>query len=120
MKKKGPKYKSWENDEKADEVPAPYTSKVVELFDRIKVKVPFKKLSKIGSDEEIVLSDETKAFLEGEREKCFLCKIILEDQEKNGKLTGDPKDGEGKPMFPPEAKVRHVQIEKLYERKGER
>jgi|SRR6185369_10690058 len=83
-------------------------------FKQVRVKVYFKKMEKVMEGEEIVLSPETTAILETQREKCMLCKMILEDQAQNGKLTGYPKENDGKGMFPVEAKIRHVQIEKLH------
>jgi hypothetical protein len=62
--------------------------------------------------EEIVLSDETKAIIETEStaKGCFLCRFILEDFAKNGKLTGSPNDIFGKGTFPVESKIRHIEI----------
>lgn len=43
---------------------------------------------------------------------CFLCKWILEDLEKNGRLTETEKDNIGWPTsFPPEAKRKHLELE---------
>lgn len=42
---------------------------------------------------------------------CFLCKWMLEDLEKNGKLTGWPLDSMGKGVFPVEGKMIHVLLE---------
>ena len=104
-------------DEKdAVETPLPYSSKIIQLFDRIKVKVPFKKMKKIPEGEEIVLSEETKAILEVEATKkgCFLCGFILEDFAAKGKLTGHPNDIFEKGTFPVEAKIRHIEIVKYH------
>lgn len=105
---------SWESPEKFP--PGPYTSKIIQLFDRIKVKVPFKKMRKIMDGEEIVLSDETKAQVEAEAtlKNCFLCRFIIEDFAKNGKLTGHPNDIFEKGTFPVEAKIRHIEILKYH------
>lgn len=114
MTKKDPKYKSWENDEKAELPPEPYTSKVIMFFDRIEPKVHFKNLGKVKENEEITLSPETEAMVRAEAETCFLCRFIIEDHEANGKLTGHPKEVDGKGQFPVEAKMRHIKIVKLY------
>lgn len=105
---------SWDSREEFP--PDPYTSKIIHLFDRIKVKVPFKKMRKIMDGEEIVLSDETKAQVEAELKAkgCFLCRFILEDFAKNGKLTGWPNDIFEKGTFPIEAKIRHIEILKYH------
>lgn len=42
---------------------------------------------------------------------CFLCRFIVEDLEKNGKLTGYPKDWAGGGTFPIEGKLIHVLLE---------
>lgn len=43
---------------------------------------------------------------------CFLCKWILEDLQKHGKLTETWKDGAGwATSFPPEAKRKHLELE---------
>ncbi len=42
---------------------------------------------------------------------CFLCRYIVEDLEKNGKLTGHPKDWAGSGLFPIEGKLRHCILE---------
>jgi len=81
---------------------------------RVRVKVYFKKMEKVMEGEEIVLSPETQAYLETQRNKCMLCKMILEDHAQHGKLTGYPKEIDGRGQFPVEAKIRHVQIEKLH------
>jgi len=39
------------------------------------------------------------------------CKWILEDLEKNGRLTGWPFDAFGKSDFPVSAKLRHIALE---------
>lgn len=104
---------SWD-EEKTVEVPPYFSGKIVQLFDRIRVKVPFKKMKKVPEGEEIVLSDETIAMAENESKNkgCFLCKFILEDYAKNGKLTGHPNDIFEKGTFPVEAKIRHIEITK--------
>jgi hypothetical protein len=99
-------------DESQEFAPDPYTSKIIELFPPIKVKVPFRKKVKLMDGEEIVLSDETKALLEVEatQKGCFLCRFILEDFAAKGKLTGYPNDIFEKGTFPVEAKIRHIEI----------
>lgn len=116
-KKDDPKYKSWESDEKAEVPPEPYTSKIVQLFDKTESKVHFKNLAKIKEGEEVVLSPETMEMVRGNAETCLLCRYIVEDFETNAKLTGHPKEVDGKGQFPIESKMRHVQIEKLYVKK---
>jgi hypothetical protein len=103
-------------DEPQEFPPDVYSSKIIHLFDRIRVKVPFKKMRKIMDGEEIILSDETKAIVEAEftAKNCFLCRFILEDFAKNGKLTGYPNDIFEKGTFPIEAKIRHVEILKYH------
>jgi len=116
MAKKPPKkVENWD-DKDAAEIPLPYSGKIIQIFDRIKVKVPFKKMKKVPEGEEIVLSDETKAILEVEaKEKgCFLCGFILEDFAAKGKLTGHPSDIFEKGTFPVEAKIRHIEITKYH------
>ena len=110
-KKPERKITAWD-EENAVEIPPPYSGKIIQLFDRIKVRVPFRKKVKLMDGEEIILSDETKALLESEVEKCFLCRIILEDFATNGKLTGHPNDIFGKGTFPVESKIRHIEITK--------
>lgn len=114
-----PKYKSWETDEKVELPPDANTSKVIELFDRMEPKVHFKNMAKIKEGEEVVLSPETAEMVRRNAEGCFLCRLIVEDHEANGKLTGHPKEVDGKGQFPVEAKMRHVKIEKLYVMKVE-
>lgn len=63
--------------------------------------------------EEICLSQETRDLLASRVNGCFLCRFILEDEKKNGKLTGYPLDGEGKGIFPVEGKMIHVQLERM-------
>jgi hypothetical protein len=103
-------------EEKVVEIPPPYSGKIIQLFDRIKVKVPFKKMKKVPEGEEIVLSEETKALLtvEATTKGCFLCGFILEDFAKSGKLTGYPNDIFDKGTFPVEAKIRHIEILKYH------
>ena len=43
---------------------------------------------------------------------CFLCKLIVEDFDQNGKLTSGPKDFNGHGIFPYEGKVEHIKIER--------
>jgi hypothetical protein len=116
MPKQPPRKVATWDEEVVVEIPLPYSGKVIQLFDRIKVKVPFKKMRKIMDGEEIVLSDETKAIVEVEHKVkgCFLCGFILEDFAKNGKLTGFPNDIFDKGTFPIEAKIRHIEIMKYH------
>lgn len=39
------------------------------------------------------------------------CKWILDDLEKNGKLTGYPRDFNGVPDYPIESKIKHLHLE---------
>jgi hypothetical protein len=50
---------------------------------------------------------------EGDQVGCFLCKWILEDLAKNGKLTdGHPaKATDGSSQFPAEGKKKHLVVE---------
>ena len=68
---------------------------------------------KIEKGEEIYLSKETEAILRNQVDKCFLCRFVLEDQAKHGKLTGYPFDYNGNGIFPIEGKVAHIQLERL-------
>lgn len=43
--------------------------------------------------------------------ECFVCRWIVEDYEKNGKLTGHPNDYMSGGIFPRESKEKHVQLE---------
>jgi hypothetical protein len=59
---------------------------------------------------------DIKAVLSVTREqsdKCFLCRLISEDLDKNGKLTGYPLDWGGSGTFPVEGKIRHLKLEGL-------
>ena len=49
--------------------------------------------------------------LRARESKCFLCRLIAEDLEINGKLTGHPLDYTGQPEFPVKGKVRHLELE---------
>jgi hypothetical protein len=124
MAKQPPKKVTAWGEKDVVDVPLPYSGKIIQIFDRIKVKVPFKKMKKIPEGEEIVLSEETKAILEVEATKkgCFLCGFILEDFAAKGKLTGHPNDIFEKGTFPVEAKIRHIEIVKYHlpEKKVER
>ena len=42
---------------------------------------------------------------------CFLCRLILEDLRKNGKLTGYPLDSTGAGTFPVDGKKKHLALE---------
>jgi hypothetical protein len=61
---------------------------------------------------EIYLSLGTTEILRERSKGCFLCKLILEDQEKHGKLTGYPFDFTKNGTFPIEAKVVHIKLER--------
>lgn len=43
---------------------------------------------------------------------CFLCRLILEDLEANGKLTGYPNDYNRDGIFPVKSKLAHIEIER--------
>lgn len=75
---------------------------------------PWKK--QVEEEVDFILSPETLVLLEKRRVKksgngCFLCSMILRDQKKNGKLTDYPIDNE-KGMFPVDAKLKHIELEK--------
>jgi len=56
----------------------------------------------------MALKDELAA----RKEKCFLCKWILEDLEKNQVLTKYPTSAlDGGSQFPVEGKVKHLVLE---------
>lgn len=42
---------------------------------------------------------------------CFLCKLIVEDFDLHGTLTGHPKDSNGHALFPQTGKAEHIKIE---------
>lgn len=42
---------------------------------------------------------------------CFLCKWIVEDFEKTGRLTDFPFDANDKGMFPIRGKIDHMRLE---------
>jgi hypothetical protein len=111
VKRKPKEVAAWA-EEKVVEIPPPYRCKIVEVFPRIKVKVPFRKKVKLADGEEIVLSEETLAIVttEHKTKECFMCGFILEDFAANGKLTGYPNDMFGKGTFPVESKIRHIEI----------
>lgn len=59
----------------------------------------------------MALKDELAA----RKEKCFLCKWILEDLEKNQVLTKYPVAAlDGSSQFPPDSKVKHLILEGLW------
>ena len=66
---------------------------------------------------DIQLSKEVLAFLEGNVEKCFLCKWMLEDYKKNGTFTGVKQIGEVQSceIFPIRGEVNHLWLE-LYQK----
>jgi hypothetical protein len=43
--------------------------------------------------------------------RCFLCKWILADLAENGRLTGQPHQYGGIPIFPAKSKVEHLKLE---------
>lgn len=45
--------------------------------------------------------------------RCFLCKWILADLRKNGRLTGEPLDYNAQKLFPVEGKVAHLGLENV-------
>lgn len=58
---------------------------------------------------------ELKAELAARTEKCFLCKWILEDLEKNQALTKYPTAAaDGSSQFPVDGKVKHLFLEGLW------
>lgn len=59
-----------------------------------------------------VLNPETKALLESRFDSCFLCKWIVEDFLKHGKLTGWPKNEMCGDQFPITGKLAHIRLEK--------
>lgn len=55
---------------------------------------------------------DLKAELLARKEKCFLCKWILEDLEQNKVLTKYPVSAmDGSSQFPVEGKVKHLILE---------
>lgn len=42
---------------------------------------------------------------------CQLCRMILDDLEKNGHLTGAPHDYANYPIFPKKGKLDHLKLE---------
>jgi hypothetical protein len=56
-------------------------------------------------------SSVLRELLRNGKQKCFLCKWILEDLEANQKLTGYPKDAMGAGIFPVNGKLIHVILE---------
>lgn len=62
--------------------------------------------------EEIVLKEQTLEVLKRMAPGCFLCAMIIEDFEKNGKLTGASHDFMGDPTFPVSGMVLHVEVER--------
>lgn len=42
---------------------------------------------------------------------CFLCKLIVEDFDLHGTLTGHPKDSNGHGIFPQVGKAEHIRLE---------
>lgn len=49
--------------------------------------------------------------LDAQSGTCFLCRWILEDLTRNGKLTGHPTDAMGVGIFPPDGKRQHIILE---------
>jgi len=76
------------------------------------VEVTLMKFEKPKKGEEICLSQETRDLLASRVNGCFLCRFILEDEKKHGKLTEYPFGLDGKGQFSVEAKVNHVSVEK--------
>ncbi len=62
--------------------------------------------------------EELKAKLRDRVDKCFLCKWILGDLEKNGTLTKSYPElcSDGKPLFPVEGKTEHLYLEEFLKR----
>jgi hypothetical protein len=42
---------------------------------------------------------------------CFCCKLIVEDFDLHGELTGHPKDSNGQAVFPRVGKLEHIRLE---------
>jgi len=64
--------------------------------------------------EDITLKEKTRELLKSRSTGCFLCFLILADEEKNGKLTGFPWEKVGdKELFPVTAKVKHIRLEQV-------
>lgn len=57
------------------------------------------------------LTEELLALLGARSVGCFLCRWILEDVKKNGKLTGYPLDYNQQPEFPVQGKINHLELE---------
>jgi hypothetical protein len=62
--------------------------------------------------------DELKAALRARSEKlpetgCFMCRWILEDLERHGRLTDEwpTKNHDGSPLFPASGKLIHLKLE---------
>jgi hypothetical protein len=72
---------------------------------------------KTDRHQEVTLTEDTKKLIRRNRTKCFLCRMIITDIKKNGKLTGYPEDFSGKGTFPVEGKMSHVKKEKEAEKK---
>ena len=78
---------------------------------------PEAKKAPVAPKEKPRLSDAEKSAamkaLPGRVGKCFLCKWILQDLVKNGTLTGHPKYELVPDLFPTEAKMTHLRLEKI-------
>jgi hypothetical protein len=66
---------------------------------------------------DIQLSPNNLAFLESNREKCFLCKWLVEDYKKNGTFTGVKQAGDlgVSEIFPIRGEINHLWLE-LYQK----
>jgi hypothetical protein len=66
---------------------------------------------------DIQLSPNNLAFLEANREKCFLCKWLVEDYKKNGTFTGVKQSGDlgVSEIFPIRGEINHLWLE-LYQK----
>ena len=62
---------------------------------------------------DIELSKDKLDFLEANRDKCFLCKWMLEDYKKNGTFTGVRQEGPfgAFEIFPIRGEINHLWLE---------
>lgn len=65
---------------------------------------------------EIEATPELVAALRLKVKTCFMCLWMVEDFELNKKFTGYPIDYNGKPIFPIEGKILHLEVENLIPR----
>lgn len=60
---------------------------------------------------EWVISELRKKIPQGDGPGCFVCKLIVEDLDLHGKLTGYPLDAMGSPTFLRSGKIDHLRLE---------